>query len=573
MTVDTDIRDIGCTPTAPMSLKMPSTSTHTSQCRLDKTLPIPYVLPSNVKKLSKIDDANAFDVIVDVRPYNHYSTGHLKGAVNICIPTTLMKRRSYTLEYVIRNSNIPDPTKDLLLGKMKSQQSEEEQLLKVLLYDQKSDNDQISHCTYQMIQKFENYKDSLDIYFLGGGYESGSFDKNLIECSSKDPPCDVHCKNSLSGFTLPSATPFTQKFVSSIKRNTVLTPLDTTQTDATSESNSFKNYPHIFKTPEHFKQYVDKLPPWLQFTNSLNCDILRYLNDKFSKIERLEQARLNFVASNSSAKHIPNICSPNGLCPSCDNIKYKIPKGVEYGYKNRYNNIWPYEHSRVKLDGSADDYFNANFISNYIATQNPLPATFEDFWKTVWINNVNVIVCLNQQVFGKSYYDDTYFESSKLQITNFERTDYSDFILRKIRLSNDADEGKEQTVYHLAYEKWPDFGVPGDSNSILNLIEFKNKLIKDERLNNNIMVHCSAGCGRTGVFITIDSMIRQVKNYNSGFWSNNDLIYKSVQYQRTQRISMVQNFDQFIVCYEIVLLYLINHFQENATSQYFPSST
>lgn len=332
--------------------------------------------------------------------------------------------------------------------------------------------------------------------------------------------------------------------------------------------------------------------------------MIKVLNDKFNKLETTEQARLSVAISNSKrdspvdkmlaahdfllpGRHSEEGCSPLSLCPCCDKINYKIPKGIEYGYKNRYKNIWPYEHSRVRLISSpscttpkkevADDYFNANYICFgklasrlYIATQNPLDSTKEDFWNTVWYNGVREIICLNNPLFlaPRSYYEENVvFEKSKLGVKIVSKEQNDGFCVREIHLSK---HGVTRKVIHFAYSEWPDFGVPDNFHSIMNLIECKDKYLASVAEQTpptskvthpwDLLVHCSAGCGRTGCFITLDMVRECFRNHSEKQydpWGDRDLIFKSVQFQRQQRIAMVQNLDQFIFCYEMILSYVV----------------
>jgi rhodanese-related sulfurtransferase len=110
---------------------------------------------------------------------------------------------------------------------------------------------------------------------------------------------------------------------------------------------------------------------------------------QFYRIELAEQRRLTGVMSHHAhearASAAPTDTAPRADAPA---FPFSITAGVEKGAKNRYRNIWPFEHSRVRLGAGAggDDYVNASFIQplctsrRYIATQGPLPATFDDFW-------------------------------------------------------------------------------------------------------------------------------------------------------------------------------------------------
>ena len=537
-------------------------------------------------------------VIFDTRPFNMYSVSRIKGAINMCVPTTILKRNSFNIPQILNSISIPLNLKDLTLLKIASNNSGAP--MKVLVYDSDSCDSHTSFLLYKTCMKFRRYNQenskAFDIYFLDNGFTGVSKEASFVESESSTSfnakPSNVKQLSSLSGFQLPSCTPSNQKFLSSIKKNN-LPKLSISATKGNSNDNdndsndNLDNYYYNFKLPDISNHESEKLPGWLKFftknknSPSYTKDILKTINCKFNKIEKSEQARLKTAITNHCPdNHVPNICSPSALCPGCDKTYYKIPKGIEYGFKNRYNNIWPYEHSRVKLIKSPnplklddyDDYFNANYISfpkisnyKYIATQNPLQATYEDFWKTIWSNRINIIICLNVQLPAnmvgqdRKYFDDQEFKRSGIKIMNNELIEQDCFNVRKLTLTKD---GNTRSIYHLEYKDWPDFGVPSSFDSVLKLIDYKKKLIKDENLNEQTLVHCLAGCGRTGCFITLDMALDCFNNFKSDNldpWSDNDLVYKAVQYQRTQRISMVQNLDQFIFCYEFILNYVVHN--------------
>lgn len=136
-------------------------------------------------------------------------------------------------------------------------------------------------------------------------------------------------------------------------------------------------------------------------------------------------------------------------------------------------------------------------------------------------------------------------------------------------------------ITQLQYPYWPDFGTTSQPTHLLSLIEQSNKVIRATSTSGfgtrdpepsgqrPILVHCSAGCGRTGTFCTVDSVLDMLKRQksqstdstNSPAWINNsslDLIMKTVEDFRTQRPSMVQNLSQFVLCYESVLEWLVS---------------
>ena len=136
-------------------------------------------------------------------------------------------------------------------------------------------------------------------------------------------------------------------------------------------------------------------------------------------------------------------------------------------------------------------------------------------------------------------------------------------------------------ITQLQYPYWPDFGTTSQPAHLLNLIEQCNKVIRSTSNRSfgsqdaepsgqrPVLVHCSAGCGRTGTFCTVDSVLdilKRQRSQNAGVNESSgltrdasvDLITKTVEDFRTQRPSMVQNLSQFVLCYESVLEWLVS---------------
>lgn len=619
-------------PVAGLSIPSPPTKSH-FKCLPDNVVAVEASDPAAIRKFIKSPA-----LIVDIRPYNNYSISRLENAHNICIPTTLLKRPTYDLLHVISTTALPKDIKERITSCQEP--------TNVLVYDASSTEKSVSFGLYQTIQKFLKHE-CFTVGFLNGGFQQlhellrdsslvlsdttpvspnpplTSLEVSKLDSGSKDsfvssPGNDSSRETSpfLSGFTLPSATTANQKMLMSIKKT--LPKLDTTTT-----------YTYKLRLPEGFEEHMHRLPKWLSFfaeeygSDRYNEKVLGILSEKFNRLEKSEQVRLSMAISNTSHENkedkeskdssianalSPGVhlrlhsgtgsgyCSPSAPCPYCDKIHYTIPKGVEYGYKNRYNNIWPYEHSRVKLISSpscttpkkelSDDYFNANYIKfkklaqrEYIATQSPLESTQEDFWNTVWYNGVKGVVCLNKpSVFApKTYYEeDQYFDKSRLSVKIKGVEEEKGFAVRKMEMEK---HGKRRYVYHFAYTEWPDFGVPDNFDTVSRLLKAKNEkieLLKDQKpptseISNtlDLLVHCSAGCGRTGCFITLDMVNECFAHANSETydpWGSKDLIFKAVQLQRQQRIAMVQTLDQFIYCYESILREIINSMRSSRSS-------
>ncbi|XP_018314702.1 tyrosine-protein phosphatase corkscrew isoform X2 [Mycetomoellerius zeteki] len=268
--------------------------------------------------------------------------------------------------------------------------------------------------------------------------------------------------------------------------------------------------------------------------------------------------------------------------------------------KNRYKNILPFDHTRVRLknivsDIPGADYINANYIRNkegdetnttvdsggddssfgkcYIATQGCLPNTIQDFWHMVYQENTRVIVMTTKEIErGKNkcarYWPEE-GESSEYgnewKVRAVSRTSTADYTLREFFLQGTKPEFSEsRRIYHYHFQAWPDHGVPSDPGCVLNFLHDVNarqesiaaSLVpkdQDEPCIGPILVHCSAGIGRTGTFIVIDMILDQIKRH--GLDCEID-IQRTVQRVRARRSGMVQTEAQYKFVYLAVLHYI-----------------
>ncbi|KAJ7329211.1 hypothetical protein JRQ81_015385 [Phrynocephalus forsythii] len=230
--------------------------------------------------------------------------------------------------------------------------------------------------------------------------------------------------------------------------------------------------------------------------------------------------------------------------------------------KNRYTNILPYDFSRVRLvsmnEEEGSDYINANYIpgynspQEYIATQGPLPETRNDFWKMVLQQKSQIIVMLTQCNEKRRVKCDHYWPFTEEPVTYGDITvemlseeEQSDWVLRNLRI-NYADE--VQDVIHFNYTAWPDHGVPptNAAESILQFVQMVRQ--KAMRSKGPMIIHCSAGVGRTGTFIALDRLLQHIRDHE--FVD----ILGLVSDMRSYRMSMVQTEEQFIFIHQCVQL-------------------
>ncbi|KAI6653367.1 Tyrosine-protein phosphatase non-receptor type 7-like [Oopsacas minuta] len=208
-----------------------------------------------------------------------------------------------------------------------------------------------------------------------------------------------------------------------------------------------------------------------------------------------------------------------------------MPKDSEI--KNRYMNVLPNQDTMVELADSTGEsgstYINANFIINYkssktayIAAQGPLPSTIVDFWRMVWENDVSAVVmtCLlfeRKRIRCARYWPDTQqrpteiYGHFKVSIDSYAKADdYEVAMLYLVNLKAGPDEVQKKLVHHYWYKSWPTYGVPKETHKIWKFLDELNNTLKDS--DKPILFHCSAGIGRTAVFIGIDMGMREFKS-------------------------------------------------------------
>uniref|UniRef100_M4BXG4 Tyrosine specific protein phosphatases domain-containing protein n=1 Tax=Hyaloperonospora arabidopsidis (strain Emoy2) TaxID=559515 RepID=M4BXG4_HYAAE len=197
--------------------------------------------------------------------------------------------------------------------------------------------------------------------------------------------------------------------------------------------------------------------------------------------------------------------------------------------KNRYNNILPFEKTRVKLTDLADDYINANYIDGgYIACGAPVPAAIRDFWHMVWQCDVHVVLMLTKFVEQARLSADMYWDTHVDQAVDFdgvfvklvaenEMPSSPSIMVREFKVWKVDDAGQEsesRAIQHFQLTSWPDHGVLQDYQVVGQLLHSVNSYQHEaSRLHNvdaRVVVHCSAGVGRSGTFIAIDILLKQL---------------------------------------------------------------
>ncbi|XP_063998932.1 phosphatidylinositol phosphatase PTPRQ [Pogoniulus pusillus] len=275
------------------------------------------------------------------------------------------------------------------------------------------------------------------------------------------------------------------------------------------------------------------------------------------------------VSKKSFLQHVEELCTNN-------NLKFQeefseLPKFLEdlastdadlpwNKSKNRFPNIKPYNNNRVKLMPDAgipgSDYINASYVSGYlcpnefIATQGPLPGTVGDFWRMVWETRAKTLVMLTQCFEkGRIRCHQYWPEDNKpvtvfgdIVITKLMEEIQIDWTIRDLKIERHGDC---MMVRQCNFTSWPEHGVPETTAPIIHFV----KLIRASRAHDStpMVVHCSAGVGRTGVYIALDHLTQHVNDHD--FVD----IYGLVAELRSERMCMVQNLAQYIFLHQCVL--------------------
>ncbi|MCJ1281279.1 hypothetical protein MMC26_000597 [Xylographa opegraphella] len=577
-------------------------------------------------------------LLLDLRVSPQFMQSRIAGAMNLCIPTTLLKRASYNVQRLADTF-----TQEVEKAKF----SQWREVSYIVLYDANSAQLKDATSSVNTLKKFTQEGWHGASYVVRGGFSD--FAKkypNLIDKSAANG-AENSGKTNLSidskmagsmpvagGCPMPTSKTAANPFFGNIRQNMDLIG-----------GVGQMAIKHPAALTDRLKE---ELPKWLREAAD-DHDQGKVVADRFLKIEKAEQQRMQKALSTHVSYGSPTVRSPDSVQVA----------GIEKGTKNRYKDMLPYDHSRVRLQNvpfGGCDYINASHVKaawshrHYIATQAPIPATFEDFWRVVWEQDARVIVMLTAESEGGQrkchpyWLPDNYgplklkalseqrvsLESSsklspsiKAQVaSSSERpgvgrrratnplgaplqdaapspsSDIPHVVIRKLTLSHSAHPFLPlREITQLQYSSWPDFGVPAHPSQVLGLVEHCNAVVRNyagsEAQNSQlparegerpIVVHCSAGCGRTGTFCTVDSVIdilkrqRMVKSDSMKMeespdemdideedWvkqDNIDLVAKTVEDLRLQRLSMVQTLRQFVLCYETVLEWLVKEMPE-----------
>ncbi|KAF9545865.1 hypothetical protein EC957_010369 [Mortierella hygrophila] len=599
-------------------------------------------------------------LLLDMRPAVSHSDLSIKTSVGVSVPSMLLKRPMYSLGMV---------TGHLTTDREVDAFSNWRQFSNIVLFDATGAPPVKGSPLYCIAQKFRKEGCSARIGYIQGGFNAFAHDHAALCCSdnhtlsqpdnsrtsvptnnyvrtssssSSNSRSSSHSPTLSTGSFTTASPPRSRLHLGSLPsmitkpmggdtvaqtpmiENPNVNPLFESVRQAMGlNTNITEEIPVRLPSGFPVEMIREQLPNWILNVLDEPAGKAR-LAKYFQKVEITEKKRLALL-----------------MCPqmmrSGKVSEYSIGSAIEKGLKNRYNNVWPFDHTRVKiqeLDQDGDDYINASLLTppfglkSYIATQAPLPSTLLDFWKVVWEQNSRVVVMLTREVeMGRvkchKYWptaQEPVLDLGAVQVTFLNEwqphgDSSSSILVRQMRLrhtATDSSHEAERTITQLQYTGWPDFGVPETPLEVLQLI----KLADTHNMPSSagpMVVHCSAGCGRTGAFCVIDSVLSELKyspesilcdqrlssddgnaarqhqqqqpsssrmEFGASLPSErvlvaisrgkhcqnqahaeegvpmDDAVFATVTRFREQRLSMVQCLRQYVFCYEAIIWYL-----------------
>uniref|UniRef100_V9KT99 Tyrosine-protein phosphatase non-receptor type n=1 Tax=Callorhinchus milii TaxID=7868 RepID=V9KT99_CALMI len=244
---------------------------------------------------------------------------------------------------------------------------------------------------------------------------------------------------------------------------------------------------------------------------------------------------------------------------------YRVAKSPENRNLNRYRDVSPFDHSRVKLQNPDNDYINASLIveeeaqRSYILTQGPLPNTCGHFWLMVWEQKSKAVVMLNRVVEKGSVKCEQYWPSTETGEMTFEDTGFqlrvlsedvqSHYTVRQLQLKK-LSTNETREIFHFHYTTWPDFGVPDSPASFLSFLFLVRESGSLNSEHGPAVVHCSAGIGRSGTFSLVDTCLLLMEKRKNP--SSVD-IKKVLLGMRKDRMGLIQTADQLRFSYIAVI--------------------
>ncbi|XP_053398222.1 tyrosine-protein phosphatase 10D-like [Mercenaria mercenaria] len=278
--------------------------------------------------------------------------------------------------------------------------------------------------------------------------------------------------------------------------------------------------------------------------------VLEEIEEYVNKMHR--DSNLLFSAEYEDLKTL----SPKHACEAADREENRM--------RNRYINIIPFDHTRVKLstngEDDSSDYINANYLPGYsspreyIGCQGPIPGTIDDFWRMTWEQNVSVVVMLTlckegQKIKCEQYWPDEVGEPKQYGDVIVEITSYSNIRTYDYRMFKITNGSTTRVVKHFHFLSWLDFQANVHHDIILDFIEHVRQHVQPPDTSGPMIIHCSAGVGRTGTYIALDHLMQFINEHDFAVEID---IFDLVLKLRENRQHMVQTEQQYVFIHDCV---------------------
>ena len=296
----------------------------------------------------------------------------------------------------------------------------------------------------------------------------------------------------------------------------------------------------------------ERLPKDIEDISYDNYNISKYISDSiisFSRKEKLSKLKkpeiINFEF--------------NILQKIIDNEEKHYEQLSNQNKKDRYSNIRTYKYNSIKL--KSKEYINASFIhlplkKYFIATQGPIKSSINDFWEMILEYNTKIIIMLCNQIEGGREKCTEYWKGNMLYNIKYTEEKKENLIKRNITISNNK---LKKEIIQFQYIGWPDHGIPNLNDAYKYFIYIIEFILKNYN-NSPVVVHCSAGVGRTGTFISIFNLVYEIickKNLDVIQFS----IFNTVRKLKEMRMFLVQNEEQYNFIYDFIKTFLEIYFK------------
>ncbi|XP_076817985.1 uncharacterized protein LOC143463404 [Clavelina lepadiformis] len=340
----------------------------------------------------------------------------------------------------------------------------------------------------------------------------------------------------------------TKKFVKSYSR-------DDLRDQSQSNSNESQNESHV-----DISEVASTKESLNVSTNTTLAEESVYVNTAGYSETEISAVDMEKIYSTKCANNYAGFCEEFKIIQEQSPIlPHESSKTKQNAKKNRYKNVYSNDNSRVILRGSSEgDYINASYIESFqkgrrfIATQGPKNNTIEDVWTMVWEQNVSIIVMLCRTMEHDKVKCATYWPEpgkknthGQFEISTTNEENLGDIKRRTIFILN-RSISKNRTVTQFQLLSWPDHGIPLTTSDMIYLRRMVNETWQ-KQATGPIVVHCSAGSGRSGTFIAMDNLCSELEQRGKVD------VAGEVLRMRGNRMDMVQTLPQYVFIHKLLL--------------------